>query len=493
VNTIKRNSCNLKLTKKDISSNRGELRDKFSIYYSAVNYPIIVLDHNSSVIYSNPFALKMLELSESELLNTLAYKTFKGFCSISQNKNLIVSKENGLVKRVDISLKPIRINEQEYTVCNLRSNTDSIADKLNYKDLLETVPAPTVLINTKGTIIQSNAIFNKYIGFDYKDIQGSSYNHFIPERLHKKCSDAVKELITTSDKAEVEMFQFETIALKSNKEEVPVIINIKPFKTKGEILFIFSLVDISNEEKFKQLKEVADHNNALKSTFLANMSHEIRTPLAAITGFSELIMLQPSLSLDKRSFYLSLIQKSGKHLSVIIDDILDLSKIESGNMILEHIEFNLKNEIKSVIDSLSLILENKKNTVKLNVDDNVPDSIISDPTRLKQVFYNLFGNANKFTKNGTIQIDLGFNKSDKLIVLNITDTGCGINKKCSDKIFQPFSQADNSTTRYHGGTGLGLSLSRKLASLLGGNVRLVSSTVDRGSKFEFTFSISPKP
>ena len=489
----KKNDCNLKFTQRDIPSSSWELRNKFSIYYSAVNYPIVVLDHNFSFIYLNPFALKMLDLSELELLNTLASKTFKGFCPISQNKNLIVSKENSLVKRVDLSLRPIRINEKEYTVCNLKSNTDFLTDKLNYKDLLETVPAPTVLIDTKGTIKQSNAIFNKYIGFDYKDIQGTSYNNFIPERLHNKCADAVKNLITTSDNAEIEIFQFETIALKSNEEEVPVIINIKPFKTNNELLFIFSLVDISSEEKFKQLKEEADHNNALKSTFLANMSHEIRTPLTAITGFSELIMLQPSLSLDKRNFYLSLIQKSGKHLSVIIDDILDLSKIESGNMIIEHFEFDLKNEIKSVIDSLSLILENKKNSVRINVHDNVPVSIISDPTRLKQVFYNLLGNANKFTKNGTIQIDLDFNKNDKLIVLNITDTGCGINKECCDKIFQPFSQADNSTTRYHGGTGLGLSLSRKLASLLGGNVRLVSSIVDRGSKFEFTFSISPKP
>jgi signal transduction histidine kinase len=245
------------------------------------------------------------------------------------------------------------------------------------------------------------------------------------------------------------------------------------------------------EERVVQLrhaKEAAEAANATKSEFLANMSHEIRTPLGAILGFSEL-MLRPETTVSERAKGVETIKRNGKLLSTIINDILDLSKVESGKLEVEKSIVSFE-EIFPDIKSL-LTLEAKEKGIELTVssEGEIPNFIETDPLRLRQILLNLVGNAIKFTEKGSVNVNVKLiQSSDKspLLTFEVKDTGCGIPHDKVEKLFAPFSQVDTSATRRFGGSGLGLILSKKMANLLGGDVVLAESIVNEGSTFIVT-------
>ncbi len=232
--------------------------------------------------------------------------------------------------------------------------------------------------------------------------------------------------------------------------------------------------------QMKKAKNEAEKANQAKSEFLANMSHEIRTPLNAIFGFIKI--LQNRNLDDKSKEYLDIIHKSGKSLLAIINDILDLSKIESHKLEIEKIPVDINKEI-DYICKLYLTSAKEKN-IKLIVDmDKIDRYIITDPIRLRQIIINLLSNAIKFSPKNSIIIIKVKLKNNKLFI-SIKDEGIGIEESKQQKIFEAFAQADTSTTRKYGGTGLGLTISYKLAILLGGELKL-KSEVDKGSEFYF--------
>ena len=231
-------------------------------------------------------------------------------------------------------------------------------------------------------------------------------------------------------------------------------------------------------------KMVAEAANTAKSTFLANMSHEIRTPLTAIIGFSE-SLLDTSQSMTDRVESINTVIRSGKHLMQIINDILDLSKVEADKLDVENLSvspFEILSDIHSLV---SLMAENKGLFFDVEYDFPIPEMIITDPVRLKQIIINLCNNAVKFTRNGGVHVKVLYDNNDNLLTVKVIDTGIGLNKEQIDKIFSPFTQADTSTTRQYGGTGLGLHLSKQLAKKLGGNIT-VESTPAVGSCFSLT-------
>jgi signal transduction histidine kinase/ActR/RegA family two-component response regulator len=254
-----------------------------------------------------------------------------------------------------------------------------------------------------------------------------------------------------------------------------------PFSLNG------TLVDVTAEKQYQVDLEtalkVAESANSLKSSFLANMSHEIRTPLGAILGFTDLL-LDPSLEHEERSRYLKVIQRNGDSLSRLINDILDLSKVESGHLDVEKIPVSVKSLVNEVISLLEVRAKEKDIYLVSEFLTTPPDLIVTDPTRVKQILVNLVGNALKFTDKGGVR--LGIRSSKGEIQFFVEDTGVGVDMSQKDKLFKPFSQADSSTTRVFGGTGLGLALSSKLADLLGGKIQLISSTIGKGSVFLFT-------
>lgn len=248
-----------------------------------------------------------------------------------------------------------------------------------------------------------------------------------------------------------------------------------------------SLLRVANETIERQ-KEAAESANHAKSQFLANMSHEIRTPLTAILGFAE-NLLEPGLDEHTRLGAVKTIVRNGEHLIQVINDILDISKIEAGRMDVERIRFSPVQLVSDVVSVMNARAVSKKLALQLCWDSAIPEVIESDPTRLRQILINLVGNAVKFTSQGTVQLRVRVDRDGPVpeMILSVTDTGIGMTPGQLERLFQPFTQADQSTTRQYGGTGLGLSISRSLAKMLGGDIS-VESELGQGSTFQIKIS-----
>lgn len=240
----------------------------------------------------------------------------------------------------------------------------------------------------------------------------------------------------------------------------------------------------SQLHKARRAAEVA---NEAKSFFLANISHEMRTPLTAIKGFSELFANEnDSIPADQKKLWIQSIQRNSHLLSRIIQDILDLSKVEAGALHLEKQSFEVKRLLREVEEILSPQAAHKNIKLNISVDQSVPEFIHSDPYRAQQILINLIGNSIKFTDVGSIKVAVqAVERKNSMLSFTIEDSGIGIPASEQMILFLPFSQVNRTLSRKSGGTGLGLVLSRKLAGLLGGDVRLIESLSGKGSTFVF--------
>ena len=255
-----------------------------------------------------------------------------------------------------------------------------------------------------------------------------------------------------------------------------------------------TIQDISEQKRVEleliKAKEQAEEAVVIKEQFLTNMSHEIRTPMNGIIGFAKI--LETTKLNDDQKQSVEAIKKAGQNLMVIINDILDFSKIEANKMTVEEVNFSLSKTVYSVIELLTQNAVEKKIKLLTDLDATIHDELIGDPTKLAQILFNLIGNALKFTEKGFVELvvtEIEGNESDCLLKFTVIDSGIGIQKDKIDSIFESFNQASNETTRKYGGTGLGLTITRRLVELQGGQIT-AESVVSKGS--EFTFSLKYK-
>ncbi len=396
---------------------------------------------------------------------------------------------------VELSITPIKTANRTMFAAFLRDISDQkrlTRDLLLKSDALEKSLNGFDIVNAEGKFIYANSAYFKMWGYEtLEEIIGTvPSTHCADPETAKKIIGMLKKhgecdlefLAKRKDGSTFDVRMWARLAYDAEGKEVypSTSIDITEQKLAAERL------ETAQTELTYALEE-AQRASEAKSEFLANMSHEIRTPMNSILGFSELL-LDPKLGVEERTEFLNKVRSNGQQLLRLIDDILDLSKVEAGKVSIDKIKFSITDLIQDVIESMAPIAARKKIELQIKFFNLVPQVICSDPMRLKQILTNLVGNAIKFSNEGKITVRLEFLPSTKkpnegCFEIKVEDSGIGISLENQKKIFRPFGQADSSIARKFGGTGLGLVLSRRLAMALGGNVTLSSSTPDKGSCF----------
>ena len=350
-----------------------------------------------------------------------------------------------------------------------------------------------LFIHRKGKILFVNDAGLNIIGYSNEEMLGANIIDYISDEY----KNTVIENIKSRDEGKSHNVDYEINVITKTGKEKNIIIKTEKIIYDNEPAVLSILIDISerkqNEIALKKAKEEAENANKAKSEFLAMMSHEIRTPMNGIIGMTELL-LTTKLSLTQRE-YLESVQTSAFTLLDTINDILDFSKIEAGKIIIENIDFNIRELIERSVEVLNVKAFIKQIEMLFEIEPSIPDIFTGDAVRIRQVLINLISNAIKFTDDGEIRISVKFkfetpDKQGKTVIqFSVSDTGIGISEDKINYIFENFTQADSSTTRKYGGTGLGLSISKSLIEMMNGKI-YAESQIDKGSTFIFEIPLS---
>ncbi len=458
----------------------------------------------SRLLYANPVAERIYGRPQAELI---AHQDYWLEAIHPDDRTSVLRNLSELLQRGQIE-QEYRIIRPDGTVVWLHDHTSVVRDgdgkpiyvggigtdiseiresDALYSSLVESMPLNVVRKNIHGRVVFGNQKYCESFGIPLEQLIGKTdFDLFPPDLAKKYCDDDKRVIETGMVFNEVE--EHET----ADGERVFVEIFKGPVRdSHGEVSGIQIMYwDVTQrkraEEEVRVAKELAESANRAKSEFLANMSHEIRTPMNGIIGMTELL-LNTAPSAEQRD-YLNMVKQSADSLLRLLNDILDFSKIEAGKLDLEHREFSLRDCIGQTGQTLGERAAEKGLDLLCHIAPDLPDILVGDAGRLRQVVVNLVGNAIKFTAQGEIEIDVtgdSVSGDQTCLHFSVRDTGVGIPEEQQQKIFDSFSQVDTSTTRRFGGTGLGLAISSQLVDLMNGRI-WVESKIDYGTTFHFT-------
>ena len=366
-------------------------------------------------------------------------------------------------------------------------------ERIHLRTLLDTLPDLVWLKDVKGVYLSCNQRFTQFFGAPEVEIVGRSDFDFVERELAEFFLEHDRKAMMAGRPSRNE--EWITFASDGHQELLETI-KCPLVSQEGEIIGVLGIGRDITERKLAEIglaeaRREADAANRAKSDFLATMSHEIRTPMNGIIGMVQLLGYTELTAEQKE--YLNSIETAAGNLLSLINDILDLSRIESGKIELEYADFSLRKAVEDMILTQQSRISQKQLTLHKDIAPDLPELLYGDELRIKQILLNLLGNAIKFTDSGAISVTLQLLEQDEsrtVVRLTVSDTGVGISPEAMEKIFNPFEQADSGISRRFGGTGLGLSISRKLITLMGGEIT-VESAPGAGSSFHVVLPLMP--
>jgi PAS domain S-box-containing protein len=458
---------------------------------------IHIIDNDGNLIEFNDSFCKMLGYNSDEMSQLtvkdwdLKWQPIKFVDDLPKNLEACPTfeslnrRKDGTIITVEINAAIVEIDGKPMLLCASRDITlrkQAQAELKKYETLMQASGDGIHVLDVQGNLVEANEAFCRMLGYTYEEARTLKVKDWDAHYSPDESIDHIPQLIGSCS-------TFETLHKRKDGSVITVEINAVGVEINNKPMLFCAARDISERKQFEKelqkAKEKAEAATHAKSEFLANMSHEIRTPMNAIMGMTYLLK---ETNLDPLQLeYLRKIEGATTSLLGVINDVLDLSKIEAGKLELENIEFDLHQVIENVVNIIELKVQEKDIEFVVGYDHNMNMNLFGDPLRLGQVLINLASNAVKFTKEGEIGIYIE-KIAEGRFRFSVKDTGIGLSQEQAEKLFQSFTQADSSTTRKFGGTGLGLVISKKFVEMMGGKI-WVESSLGKGSEFIFEVNL----
>lgn len=476
---------------------RKKAEERFRLVVESSPSGVILVDRNGKITLVNSQAERLFGYHRTELIGTpvdnllpLRYRdkhpvfrnTFHGkpqVRSMGEGRELFALRKDGSEFPVEIGLNPIESQDGDLVLASVIDITERKKAVERFRLVVESSPSAMVLVDHQGKISLVNGQTEKVFGYNRLELIGMQVDELLPVR-YRTNHPGFRKIFNEKPQMRSMGEGRDLYAMRKDGSEFPVEIGLNPIEAQEGNMVLASVIDIT-ERKMQEA-------NRLKSEFLANMSHELRTPMNAVLGFSELLIDQKAGPLNAKQLeYLQDIHASGTHLLQLINDILDLSKIESGKSDLTIEPFNLQEVIEEVIKVLSPIAHKQRVTLTTMLSPELKFASI-DKQKFRQILYNLASNALKFNQpDGTATIETAVSgKTD--FTLKVKDSGIGIAPENIKKLFMPFVQLDSGRSRQHEGSGLGLALVKNIVEMHRGSIE-VESILGQGSTFKVTLPI----
>ena len=483
------------------------------INHSAVMYIVDLSDF--SIIDANPAALDFYGYDRITMLskripdlNTTPEDEIRAEIqkAIKEGRSFYIFKHrlaNGAIRDVEIYTNPVTLGDLELSFSIVHDITERKhaeealhQSEVTFRKLFSDSSDAILLIDSAGVFVECNQAALDLLKMTRQQFLQLSPAQISPEFQPdgRRSAESAPAMIALAYSKGLHRFDWTCVNAEGN--EFIVEVSLMPIVVKGKTMLHTAWRDITarkaSEEALLAATQVAEAANRAKSVFLAKVSHEIRTPLTAIVGYGEL-MEDAELTSETRK-YLSAINAASNSLSLLIDDIIDLSKIDSGELVIRQEDFQLGSLIKKLAKGQEQQIAKKDLSFNVSVGTDVPEILVGDPLRIQQVLLNLLGNAIKFTEQGAISLSVVVAEESKarvLLDISVIDTGIGIAADLHERIFDPFVQISDANCHQYNGSGLGLSISRSLAGLMGGTVEL-DSQVGVGSNFHLLIPLHKK-